>query len=438
MAITPEYEFLRCYTLIKKLFEDKNEGILMKSTSGGRIFMKFKDIMALGHIVDEGLMLSYEASIRKTKNKFASINLDYASNTKRLLREFTFDLAVSNVTLSNLLQLFPGPVIVEATVIGVDVTIEPSVINLPAVHPPVPKKNVHRNVNKASYSSKYVDEFCIGLVGEIKKLISDRLSGRTILLDLIKLQILQRLERHLVEKEKDESMFITATIVDNIKKGIDSMRQLGSNDKEQFHIQEIIAIFTAGTISIDKQKEFTGLSQVAVEYGILKRKEYELIAENEREKLRKAVNGSSSSNASNGINLNENQDGENNDSQEDAYDTQDIIDRDKFLADLWGSDSDTDGGVSDDDEVYEIKNINIDNISGIDHIYKCDIEEDNRMDKRPRLSEGRHSIRDDDSSSVIDHSNNLNDSNVGSSGVDVNINASQSILKKRSRDNSIR
>jgi hypothetical protein len=254
MAITPEYEFLRCYTLIKKLFEDKNEGIFMKSTSGGRIFMKFKDIMALGHIVDEGLMLSYEASIRKTKNKFASINLDYASNTKRLLREFTFDLAVSNVTLSNLLQLFPGPVIVEATVIGVDVTIEPSVINLPAVHPPVPKKNVHKNVNKASYSSKYVDEFCIGLVGEIKKLISDRLSGRTILLDLIKLQILQRLERHLVEKEKDESIFITATIVDNIKKGIDSMRQLGSNDKEQFHIQEIIAIFTAGIISIDKQK----------------------------------------------------------------------------------------------------------------------------------------------------------------------------------------
>ena len=82
------------------------------------------------------------------------------------------------------------------------------------------------------------------------------------------MQILQRLEKYLIEKEKDFSMFINTIIVDNIKRGITSMRLLGGNCKEQKHIQKILAIFTSGSLSIDKKKEFTGLSHRSVEYGI--------------------------------------------------------------------------------------------------------------------------------------------------------------------------
>jgi hypothetical protein len=90
-------------------------------------------------------------------------------------------------------------------------------------------------------------------VEEIKLLISTRSSGKATLLDLIKVPILQRLEKHLlIEKEKDDSMVINTIIVDNIKRGIISMRLLGRNRKEEMHIQEILAIFTSGSMSIDK------------------------------------------------------------------------------------------------------------------------------------------------------------------------------------------
>jgi len=239
--------------IAKKQFEDKNEGILNKSTLSGRMTMRFKEFMALGEITDQALVLSYEALIRKAKNKFTLINLDYSRSARGLLAEFTFDLAVSNDTVASLLKLLGVSVIVEA--------LPPA--PLPA-HPPAPKKKitVNRKSNKETYTSQYVDKYCFDLVEEIKLLISTRLSGKATLIDLIKVQILQRLEKHLIEKEKDDSMFINTIIVDNIKRGITSMRLLGRNCKEQMHIQEIVAIFTSGSLTIDKQKEFTGLSHV--------------------------------------------------------------------------------------------------------------------------------------------------------------------------------
>lgn len=164
----------------------------------------------------------------------------------------------------------------------------------------------------------------------------------------------------LIVKEKDDSVFVNTIIVDNIKRGIASMRELGSNDKEQMHIQEIIAIFTAGTISTDKQKEFTGFIRVSVVYGIQQRKKYELIAENERERLRKVGDSSSSSSASSSSASSSSYVNEN----EDIGDNEALgsnMNIDHNLDSLWSNDSD--GGDSENDEV----------------LYECDIEEDNRV-----------------------------------------------------------
>ena len=70
-------EFMRCYMIAKKPFEGKNEGILNKSISSGRMTMRFKEFMALGEITDEALVSSYAPLIRKAKSKFTLINLDY-------------------------------------------------------------------------------------------------------------------------------------------------------------------------------------------------------------------------------------------------------------------------------------------------------------------------------------------------------------------------
>jgi hypothetical protein len=426
--------------IAKKQFEDKNEGILNKSTLSGRMTMRFKEFMALGEITDQALVLSYEALIRKAKNKFNLINLDYSRSARGLLAEFTFDLAVSNDTVASLLKLLGVSVIVEA--------LPPA--PLPA-HPPAPKKKitVNRKSNKETYTSQYVDKYCFDLVEEIKLLISTRLSGKATLLDLIKVQILQRLEKHLIEKEKDDSMFINTIIVDNIKRGITSMRLLGRNCKEQMHIQEIVAIFTSGSLTIDKQKEFTGLSHVSVEYGIGKRKEYEIIADKEREKLRKAGDSSNSSSSS-GSYVNDNEDGEDNEALDIAHNSgNDVgsiaqcsdIDEDENIGDLWGSDSDTDGGGSDADEVNDSKKRNLENISRND--VDDEDEEDNHMYQRPRSSEGMHSVHEKDSISDNNDSDEVEDSDVvEESGVEGLVNnydtnnASQSVLKKRNRDDS--
>ena len=141
--------------IAKKQFEDKNEGILNKSTSSGRMTMRFKEFMALGEITDEALVLSYAPLIRKAKSKFTLINLDYSRSARGLLAEFTFDLAVSNDTVASLLKLLGVSVIVEA--------LPPA--PLPA-HPPSPKEKitVNRNSNKETYNNHYVDKYCFDLV----------------------------------------------------------------------------------------------------------------------------------------------------------------------------------------------------------------------------------------------------------------------------------
>jgi hypothetical protein len=107
-----------------------------------------------------------------------------------LLRsDLTFDLAVSNDTVASLLKLLGVSVIVEA--------LPPA--PLPA-HPPAPKKKiiVNRKSNKETYTGQYVDKYCFDLLEESKLLIRTRLSGKATLLDLIKVPILQRLEKHLI------------------------------------------------------------------------------------------------------------------------------------------------------------------------------------------------------------------------------------------------
>jgi hypothetical protein len=142
--------------IAKKQFEDKNEGILNKSTLSGRMTMRFKEFMALGEITDQALVLSYEALIRKAKNKFNLINLDYSRSARGLLAEFTFDLAVSNDTVASLLNVLGVSVIVEA----IDLPPAPLPTN-----PPAPKKKitVNRKSNKESYTSQYVDKYCFDL-----------------------------------------------------------------------------------------------------------------------------------------------------------------------------------------------------------------------------------------------------------------------------------
>ena len=277
-------------------------------TGNGRITIPAIDFLSFGGITDTMLLNDFVKFIKRDKLTMAFrllLDLDWGTSPGGINCKLSFNLLVSHSDVDKLRKKEPIPVITPAPasipllVCGVANTdnlngvVQPEInLNLmiendfAAINVKIPPSLKRRLSKKTVYSAKTLAKYASELERSISLLIESSYLSKNINLQN---QVLQDVLRRLGNKVgSNETVDVTHTMISNIKRLVDDMREYGTNDIEQIKYLEGLALALSGGISVAKMMTATGLSKRTLQYGKELRKKFDeetVKAKNESETI---------------------------------------------------------------------------------------------------------------------------------------------------------
>ena len=266
--------------------------ITVLTTGDGRITIPAIDFLSFGGITDTILLNDFVKFIKRDKLAMVFrllLNLDWGTSPGGINCKLSFNLLVPMSEVDKLRRQEHVPVITPAPASMVDVVHNaddlngrlPSETNLnlmiendfAAMKVKIPPSLKRRLSKKALYSAKTLAKYASELERSISLLIESTVLSKNVNLQN---QVLQDVLRRLGNKVgNNETVDVTRTMITNIKRLVDDMREFGTNDIEQIKYLEGLALALSGGVSVARMMRTTGLSKRTLEYGKELRKKFD-------------------------------------------------------------------------------------------------------------------------------------------------------------------
>ena len=266
--------------------------ITVLTTGDGRITIPAIDFLSFGGITDTILLNDFVKFIKRDKLAMVFrllLNLDWGTSPGGINCKLSFNLLVPMSEVDKLRRQEHIPIITPAPASMVDVVHNaddlnrrlPSETNLnliiendfAAMKVKIPPSLKRRLSKKTIYSAKTLAKYASELERSISLLIESTVLSKNVNLQN---QVLQDVLRRLGNKVgNNETVDVTRTMITNIKRLVDDMREFGTNDIEQIKYLEGLALALSGGVSVARMMRTTGLSKRTLEYGKELRKKFD-------------------------------------------------------------------------------------------------------------------------------------------------------------------